>query len=334
MRAAQYLGPQKIKLVEIKKPQPAADEVLLQIKAVGICGTDLHIYNGGMDLPTPLVPGHEFAGSVSAVGKNVKRFKKGDRVTAEHVIPCGQCAYCRAGKPNLCLSAQVIGLHRPGALAEYLAVPANLVYKFPASLSFEEAALIEPLSIGLYALNLAGEELLGKKVAVVGQGPIGILLDQLLKLSGAYVVGIDILPHRLKFVKSKHWVDEALDARQAALLKKWLDKADASFEVVGREKTAQACIDITRRNGNIYLLGVFEEPAKLKLMPVVKKELHLHGSWTCAFSFPESIELAASGKIDLKSLITHRYKIDEVERAFREASRYSQERIKTLICFD
>ena len=116
-------------------------------------------------------------------------------------------------------------------------------------------------------------------------------------------------------------------------IKKWNDKFDRVFEVVGKEVTAQMSIDITRRDGDIFLVGVFGEPTKINLMQVVKKELNIYGSWTCAFTFPESINLVAQGKINLRSLITHRYSIDEVDKAFKEASQYSEDRIKTVISF-
>ena len=118
MKTAQYLCPKKIVLKIAPKPKPKANEILMQTKAVGICGTDLHIYKGGMNLPTPLIPGHEFSGVVAELGRQVKNFKIGDRITGEHVIACGKCDYCKQGKPNLCANAKVIGLHRPGALAE------------------------------------------------------------------------------------------------------------------------------------------------------------------------------------------------------------------------
>jgi len=332
MKAAQYLGPKQIVLKNVPKPKIKPDEILMQTKSVGICGTDLHIYQGGMKVPIPLIQGHEFSGIVVEVGNRVKGLTVGDRIVAEHVIPCGKCDYCLQGKPNLCSQAKVIGLHLPGALAEYVAIPANLVYKIPKSLSFEEGALIEPLSIALYAIQ-GTCQLLNKKVAVVGQGPIGMLLDQLLKAAGAYVVGIDVLAPRLKFVKKKGWADKVINGKNSRDLARFKDSIDISFEVVGKEVTAQICIDLTRRDGQIFLIGVFEEPAKLNLMRVVKKELNLHGSWTCAFSFPESINLVAQGKVDLKSLITHRYTIDKVAQAFRDANNYSDNRIKTVINF-
>ncbi len=333
MLAIQYLGKHKLKLANVAKPKIKANEILMQTKTVGICGTDLHIYNGGLNVSTPLIPGHEFAGVVVKVGARVSNFKVGDRIVAEHVIACGKCEFCKQGKPNLCVHSTVLGLHRPGALAEYVALPAELCYKLPSQVDFEEGALIEPLSIGVYALKQAGQ-LLDRRVAVVGQGPIGILLDQLLKLGGAEVIGFDILKHRLKFVKSMDWANKVVLTDKIDKLKKWYGKFDRCFEVVGRGVTAQMCIDLARRDGDILLVGVFGEPAKINLMQVVKKELNIYGSWTCAFTFPESISLLAQKKIDLKSLITHRYNIKDTPRAFAEANMYSENRIKTIITFD
>jgi len=337
MKALVYKKPKTLIYTDVPKPKIKAHEVLLKIKSVGICGTDLHIYSGGMNLPTPLIMGHEFSGLIETVGNKVTHLKPGDRVVGEHVISCHKCYYCLKGKPNLCLNARVIGLHRPGALAEYLAIPAELVYKIPPSINFDEATLIEPLTIALYAIREANQ-LLDKNVAVIGQGPIGLLLDQTLKAAGANVIGIDIQEPRLQFAKKKKWIDYAINSKKENVIKK-IEKitqtigTDLTFEVVGREITAQMALDITSRDGDIFLLGVFEEPSKLDLMKIVKKELNIHGSWTCAFSFPEALDLVAKGKIDLTNLITHRYTAKDGAKAFEEAFSYSEKRIKTIINF-
>jgi threonine dehydrogenase-like Zn-dependent dehydrogenase len=337
MKSLIYTGPHRLQYVDVPKPKIKAGEVLLQIKSVGICGTDLHIYNGGMNLPTPLTMGHEFSGVIAAVGAAVKNFKVGDRVVAEHVINCGKCYYCLSGKPNLCANAKIIGLHRPGALAEYLAIPAALVYKIPASLSFEEAAMIEPLSIAYYATKQAGG-VLEKKVAVIGQGPIGLLVDQILRQGGAEVIGIDIADWRLNFAKKKKWANYVINSRKKSWTKELKkiapDGVDIVFEVVGQEATAEMAMEIARRDGDIFILGVFESPAKLNMMNIVKKELNVYGSWTCAFSFPPAIDLVARRKIDLKSLITNRYPAKDGALAFQDAAAYKGRRIKTVINFD
>ncbi|PIR95709.1 galactitol-1-phosphate 5-dehydrogenase [Candidatus Falkowbacteria bacterium CG10_big_fil_rev_8_21_14_0_10_37_18] len=337
MKSLIYYGPHDLRYGDSPKPKIRSGEVLLRIKSVGICGTDLHIYNGGMkNLPLPLIMGHEFSGVIEELARDVKNFKVGDRVIAEHVINCGKCSYCLSGKPNLCANSRIIGVHRPGALAEYLAVPADLVYKIPAKLSFEEGAMIEPLSIAYYAVKQA-RSILGKKVAVIGQGPIGLLLDQILRDAGAEVIGIDIADWRLKLAKKKKWADHTINSSQKTWLKKIQKIApegvDTVFEVVGREETAEMAIEIARRDGDVFILGVFESAASLNMMNIVKKELNVFGSWTCAFSFPPSIALAVAKKVDLKSLITNRYDVKDGALAFKESASYKGKRIKTVINF-
>jgi 2-desacetyl-2-hydroxyethyl bacteriochlorophyllide A dehydrogenase len=289
-----------------------------------------------MNLPVPLVMGHEFSGVIEEIGVEVTGFSVGDRVVGEHVVPCRSCSYCLSGQPNLCRNAKVIGLDLPGALAEFLLIPAELVYKIPDSLSFEEAALLEPLTIALYAIKKAGD-LLDKNVAVIGQGPIGLLLDQVLHSAGANVLGIESQGHRLEFAAGKRWIDEGINPSETNVLeavsKKFPDLLDVVFEAVGREATAEMALEMARKSGWVFLLGVFEELSRLDLMKIVKKELFVHGSWTCAFSFPEAIDLAAKGKIDLKSMITHRFSASRGAEAFDQSSRYIENRIKTVINF-
>ncbi len=336
MKALLYTAPKIIEYIDVPKPEILDDEVLMKIKSVGICGTDLHIYSGNMHLPTPLIMGHEFSGIIESVGKAVRHLNIGARVVGEHVVPCRKCHYCLIGKPNLCPNAKIIGLDRPGALAEYLAIPADLVYKIPPELDFDEAALIEPLTIALYAIREAGL-FLDKNVAVIGQGPIGLLLDQAVKSAGGNVVGIESQAHRLAFAKNKKWIDYALNAKEENTINRieslFPGGVDVSIEAVGLESTAQMALDITARAGRVLLLGVFEEPSKLDLMKIVKKELHVHGSWTCAFSFPEALDLVSKGKIDLKSLITHRYSARDGAQAFKDSSEYVEDRVKTIINF-
>jgi len=336
MKTIIYDGPRNLKYTDVPVPKIKANEILLKIKSVGLCGTDLHIYNGGMNLPTPLTMGHEFSGIVAKIGSQVKNWRINDRAVGEHVVNCDKCYYCLSGKPNLCTNAKVIGLQLPGALAEYLAIPADLLYKLPDNLSFEEGAIIEPLSIAYYDVKKAGF-VLGKRVVVIGQGPIGLLVDQILQQSGAIVIGIDIADWRLKLAKQKKWANYIINSKKQNL-KEVLSKivpggADIVFEVVGQESTAEIALEITRRGGDVFMLGIFETPSKINLMNIVKKELSVHGSWTCAFSFLPSIELASNHKLDLKSLITHRYKAENALQAFEDAATYRDKRIKTIINF-
>lgn len=334
MKALIFHGPGQMTYEDVPQPRIGRKDVLMRVRAVGICGTDLHIYRGGLPVAPHSIIGHEFSGTVAAMGTDVHHVHVGDPIVAEHVVNCGTCPYCKTGKSNLCPYAQIIGVQRPGALAQYIGLPASMVYKLPDTISFEEGALIEPLSIALYAVREAGF-LLDKRVAVVGQGPIGLLVDQVLTAAGALVTGIDIRPDTLAFAKQKGWIRHAIRTGKGSVpnrvLKLTPDGYDIVFEAVGNEVTAQMSLDITRRNGSVYLLGVFGSPAQLNLMQLVKKELKVFGSWTCANAFQDTIELVSRKKIDLKSLITHRFPLRDAARAFSDAGSYKGRRLKTVI---
>lgn len=338
MKALQYIGKETLQIVDVPTPHIQPNEILLKMKKVGICGTDLHIYHGGMpDLPTPLIIGHEFVGDIVEVGSDVTNVKVGDRAVAEHVVGCGHCKYCLEGHKNICLTPTVLGLHRSGALAEYMAIPADLVYAVPPEISYDDAVLIEPLSIAVYAIRLS-EVTVGDTVAVVGQGPIGLFVDQIAQAAGATVIGIDILPARLEYAKNNHVVNEIINSKEQNPMEAIkniteMDGADIVFEVVGREQTAELSIEVARRGGKVIVLGVFEHNVSLNMMHVVKKELDVKGSWTCLNSFKPTINLLKTGKIKTQGLITHRYPFEQAIKAFEESSSYSENRIKSVIEF-
>ncbi len=332
MRALVYRGPKKMVLETVPKPVVGPTDVLLKIRSVGICGTDLHIYNGGTDVKPGTILGHELAGDIVAVGRKVTSLKVGQRAVAQHVS-CGHCYFCVRGRPNLCQEAKVIGMYRPGAFAEFMAIDAGLVFPFPKSLTYDEACLIGPTSTAVYATGLAGT-LLGQTVGVVGQGPIGVLLDQALTAGGAKVIGIDILPHRLAHAKRKGWVDTVLNPKSRDFAKQLKKLAplgvDIAYEAVGKPATAQLAFDVTRRAGHVIMLGVFEEKPVLNLMDVIKKELRLQGAWTYAFTFPTTIDLLVRKKIDVKGLITHIVDFKDAVQVFADAHRYAGNRMKTI----
>ncbi len=337
MKALLYFGPKDLRFTDIPKPSIAPDEILMKVKEIGICGTDLHIYSGGMKVPTPLVMGHEFVGEVVEAGSGVKNVKVHDRVVAEHVIGCGKCIYCNQGLKNLCKSPVVIGLHRSGALAEFLSIPANLVFPIPNDLSYDDGVLVEPLSIAVYAMKRAG---ITKpcNVAVVGQGPIGIFVDQVAKAMGCKVYGFDINDARLAYSQKMGFIDAGLNTGSASYMQDFqkvlgTDGADVVFEVVGREETAQISLNLAKSRGKVVILGVFEHDVSLNMMQIVKKELQVLGSWTCLDSFAETIELIKSKDIDTSTLITHRYTFDNAIKAFEEAFDTSTNRIKSIIEF-
>lgn len=337
MKALQYFGPKDLRIVDIDEPEIKADEVLMKMKKVGICGTDLHIYNGGVNVPTPLVIGHEFVGDIVKVGEDVENVKVGDRAVAEHVIGCGKCLQCLQGKRNLCKTPTVIGLHRPGALAEYMTLPSDLVYTLPDDLSYDEGVLVEPLSIGVYAVRKADVNV-GDRVAVVGQGPIGILVDYVAKASGGTVFGFDKHDNRLSFAKDHQYIYKGFnithDNYMNAFHEHASDGADVVFEAVGSDSSAELALDLARPGGQVIVLGVFEHDVMVNMMHIVRKELEVYGSWTCLFSFDQTMLLMQSQKLATDQIITHRYPFADAVKAFEEASTDKANRIKTIIEFD
>ena len=338
MKAFQFFDKNDLRLVDLPEPEVADNEVLLKIKKVGICGTDLHIYTGGMPVQTPLVLGHEFVGDVAKVGKDVTKVKVGDRAVAEHVLGCGKCIYCDEGKRNLCKTPTVLGLHKQGALAEYLAVPESLIYRLPEELSYDEGVLVEPLSIAVYAVRKAHVRV-GDAVAVIGQGPIGLFVDQVAKSAGATVYGFDKHDNRLQFAQEHKYIHKGLNVTQPDYLNNFQsllasDGADVVFEAVGSDQSAEMALELARDAGKVLILGVFEHNVQVNMMQIVKKELTVQGSWTCIFAFGPTISLLQSKEVAVNQFITHRYPFADTKKAFDEALTDKGNRIKTVIEFD
>lgn len=334
MKAFQLVGKQNLQPVNLPEPEIGNNDVLLKIKKVGICGTDLHIYNGGMTVPLPVVLGHEFVGDVVKIGSEVKNVNVGDRVVAEHVIGCGTCPYCQQGKRNLCKTPIVIGLHRQGALAEYLAVPSDLVYILPQELSYDEGVLVEPLSIAVYTVRNTKVRV-GDSVAVVGQGPIGLFTDKVAKAAGATVFGFDRHDSRLAFAKEYGYVYQGINISKESFLDEFKkivpDGVDVVFEAVGSDSSAELSLELAKPTGQVTILGVFGHNVQINMMQIVKKELQVRGSWTCIFSFPQTILLLKSKMIDTNNFITHRYTFTDTVKAFEESSTDKTNRIKSVI---
>lgn len=336
MKALQFFGKNDLKFVDLPEPEIKDDEVLMKVKKVGICGTDLHIYNGGMHVSTPLVLGHEFVGDIVEVGKEVKNLKIGDMAVSEHVIGCGSCKYCREGRKNLCISPVVLGIHRPGSLAEYIVLPAELVYKLTDGLSYDEGVLVEPLSIAVYAVRKANVEA-GDKVAVVGQGPIGLLVDFVTNASGGEVKGFDRHDQRIDFAKKNGFISEGFNIVNQNYKNEYLKStplgADIVFEAVGSQSSAELAFDLAGNGGKVIILGVFEHDVMINMMQIVKKELEVFGSWTSVFLFEETMSLMVSKKFETESFITHRYSFADAIKAFEESAMQKEGRIKTVIEF-
>ena len=303
-----------LEIADLPKPIPGPDEVLIRVAACGICGSDVHGYDGstGRRIP-PLVMGHEAAGTISAVGAGVHDYAVGDRVTFDSMISCGGCAFCLRGDNNLCDNRQVIGVackefRREGAFAEYVAVPGRVLYRLPEAMTFPEAAMLEPASVALHAVRVT-EVKDGDTALVVGAGMIGLLTLQAARAAGcARVFVADIDETRLELAR-KLGADETFNSKSVDVAARVLELTggrgvDVAFEAVGRNETVAAAIDSTRKGGTVTLIGNITPEVTLPLQKVVTRELRLQGSCAIAGEYTQAIELIGAGKIQVKPLMT------------------------------
>jgi L-iditol 2-dehydrogenase len=304
----------RLKVVELPRPEIGDDDVLVRVAACGICGSDVHGYDGstGRRIP-PIVMGHEAAGVVEAIGPRVTRFKPGDRVTFDSTISCGECEYCRAGRINLCDRREVLGVscgdyRRYGAFAELVAVPERIMYALPDAAPLEHAALIEAVSVAVHAVSITPIAP-ADDVAVIGAGMIGLLVIQALRQTPCgRVLAVDIDDDRLAVAK-RLGADAAINAAAGDAVAELLTAtggrgAAAALEVVGTTATIDAAVRGVRKGGAVTLVGNLAPKAEIPLQLVVNRELVLRGSCASCGEYPECIQLLASGKIDVRPLIS------------------------------
>ena len=342
MKALLLTEYEHLELTEIPRPETVPGEVLIQVEACGICGSDIHGWDGssGRRIP-PLVMGHEASGVVAAVGTDVTEFTAGDRVTFDSMVSCGHCWYCLRGNANLCEHRMVLGVscdeyRRHGAFAEYVSVPARIVYHIPDSLEFEHAAMIEAVSVAVHAANRTPVTL-GDTAVVVGSGMIGLLVVQAIRLAGCTrVIATDVNEHRLAVARSLG-VDETINAAKEDVPARVRELtqgrgADVALEVVGTSTTVQSSIACTRRGGSVTLVGNVTPEIDLPLQEVVTRELQLSGSCGCSGEYPACIELLETGAIQVESLITARASLEEGAEWFRRLYDGDPNAMKVLIC--
>ena len=314
-----------LEIVDLPEPVPGPGEVLVRVAACGICGSDIHGYDGstGRRIP-PIVMGHEAAGTICAWGKGVTGFANDDRVTFDSTVYCGSCTPCLRGEVNLCEHRQVLGVsctdyHRPGAFAEYVAVPSHAVHRLPDKLSFEEAAMLEPLSVALHAVSLAPVQA-GDTALVVGAGMIGLLLVEVLSTAGCSRIFVaDLDQSRLNLARTVGATDviaAGRDPAEAVLEHTGGTGVDVAMEAVGRTETVQASIASVRKGGTVVLVGNVAPEVALPLQKVVTRQIRLQGSCASAGEYPRAIELLASGALQVRSLITAVAPLDDGPRWF------------------
>ena len=314
-----------LEIAELPDPTPGVGEVLIRVAACGICGSDVHGYDGssGRRIP-PIIMGHEAAGTVSALGTGVTGFAQGDRVTFDSTIFCGACANCRRGDVNLCDHRQILGVscaefRRPGAFAEYVVVPSRILYHLPENLPFAEAAMLEAVSVALHGVSLAPISI-DSTALVLGAGMIGLLTVQALRAAGcSRIFVVDVDGTRLKL--AQHVGATAILSPNADVVEQIMQLTggagvDLAIEAVGRNETVKASIESVRKGGTVVLVGNISPEVMLPLQKVVTRQIRLQGSCASAGEYPRAIELLASGAIQVKPLITAIVPLEEGPRWF------------------
>jgi len=299
---------------DVPEPQAGPGEVLIEVKACGICGSDVHGLDGssGRRLP-PLIMGHEASGIVAQTGDSASSWRVGDHVTFDSMISCGRCYFCRRGAINLCDRRRVLGVACPefrceGAFAEYVAVPERIVYRLPAGLSFERAAMAEPLSVAIHAAERVPIHL-NDTAVVVGVGMIGLLVVQALRAAGCgRIMAVDIQPDRLK-TACRLGADEGFLPGQTDVAEEILQRtdgrgADVVIEAVGFPATIEMAIASVRKGGSVGLVGNLAPKVELPLQAVVTRELTLFGSCASSGEYPACLEMIARGTINVDAVIS------------------------------
>lgn len=330
-----------LEIADMPVPEPGRGEVLIRVEACGICGSDVHGFDGstGRRIP-PLVMGHEAAGTIAALGEGVHSYKVGERVTFDSLISCGECVYCKRGDLNLCDNRQVVGVscgdyRRHGAFAEYCVVPQRVLYRLADAMTFPEAAMLEPTAVTLHAVRVT--ELTGGETAlVVGAGMIGLLTMQVARMGGCERVFVaDIDETRLELAR-RLGADAVFNSKDVDVPAKMLELTggqgvDVAFEAVGRNETVGMAIDSTRKGGTVTLIGNITPEVTLPLQKVVTREIRLQGSCAIAGEYPEAIEAISSGKVQVKPLITAVDPLEEGPRWFERLYAHEPNLMKVIL---
>jgi L-iditol 2-dehydrogenase len=303
-----------LEMQERPMPEIGPDDVLLKVAACGICGSDVH----GMDGSTgrrqpPIIMGHEAAGAIARLGGNVTEWAEGQRVTFDSTINCGKCWFCRRGQINLCDRRQIVGVscdecRRQGAFAEYVAVPQHILYRIPDSLSFRQAAMVEPVAVAVHAVNRT-RFCLGDTAVVVGAGVIGLLLVQALRAAGCgQIIAVDLDQTKLDLARTlgadEAWRSDRSDVVAEVMCRTGGRGADAAIEAVGLAPTVQTAAACLRKGGQLTLVGLLAAKVELPIQTIVTRELTVNSSYISCGEYPACLDLMARGAIDVEPMIS------------------------------
>jgi len=319
--------PKAVELREVPEPVIGSDDVLLEVKSVGVCGSDIEMWHHQVTFPVnvPVVLGHEFCGVIHEVGANVKDFKIGDRVVSEtSAIICGKCHHCRSGEYNLCPHRKGYGSGVSGALTKYVAVPQRILHRIPDSVSFDYASLTEPACVAYNAIFVKSKLRPGEPIVIIGPGPIGLFAVQMAHIGGSYpiiLVGTDVDESRLNtgLELGAHTLVNASKQDPAVVIKDLTAGLGVPLVVdaAGNNAAFKLSMEIVRRNGQITKLGWGPKPVDVSLDPIIAKAVSLQGSFSHTWSTWEAVlHLIESGDIRMEPMITHRFPLSQWEEAF------------------
>jgi len=315
-----------IQLEQRPIPKPGPNDVLVAIKSVGICGSDVHYWThgriGDFIVKSPMILGHESSGIVEEVGSAVTTLKKGDRVTLEPGVPCRYCSYCKEGRYNLCAGVQFMATPPvDGSLVNYFAHPHDYCYKLPDHVSYDEGAMCEPLSVGVHACNRAHISI-GTRVLIMGAGPIGLMCLLAAKAAGAStIVLVDIKEDRLQVATQLGATGTIIASSDviSELVTKGYGPIDVTIDCSGAEPAIKTAIRATKSGGTVVLVGLGPPEIKLPIVDAAVREVDIRGIFRYANCYPKALALIASGKVDVKPLITHHFDLKDAVQAFTTA---------------
>ena len=333
MRSAKLVAPKKIELVpDAPEPKTGPGQVLVRVKAVGICGTDIHVWHGERpDVALPRVMGHEFSGVVEA---DLGKFKKGDKVVVDPVVSCGTCVSCKRGYPNLCSTVKCLGVQVEGAFCDLIAVPEEKVYCFPENLSFVQASMIEPYSIASEVI-FRGVPISGEKALVFGAGPIGLGILEGLRLKGLSVMVTNFADSRLAKARELG-ADRTVNGKTEDLtqaVKSFTEDFGLDFivDAVGSPKIMENAIEIAAPGGRVAVLGFNPAPAQVPELFLVRKELKIMGTRMNCNRFPEVLEWFGGNKVHPDAVLSTVYPLEKIQAAFEHIAGNPENTLKIVI---